>query len=271
MPHTWHKDDAPDRPTIGAIGWLRALVLGGFLILVLGVGLVLLLLVRLIERPIWGPHRPLTPHITQAVCQMSLSVIGLDWRVQGALMVHPGGLVANHSSWVDIFVLNAVGRVYFVSKSEVASWPGIGWLARATGTVFIRRMRSDAKAQNQIFQDRLIAGHQLLFFPEGTSSDGSMVLPFKSTLFQAFFAEELRADVWLQPVGLNYHAPTGQDARFYGWWGDMDFGPHLFKLLAVGGRGIVDIGFGTPLKVADHADRKELAKACEQAVKIKAR
>jgi lyso-ornithine lipid O-acyltransferase len=97
-------------------------------------------------------------------------------------MQHKGALVANHASWLDIFTLNACDRIYFVSKSEVAGWPGIGWLARATGTVFINRQGREAQMQKLLFEARLRAGHRLLFFPEGTSTDGQRVLDFKSTL-----------------------------------------------------------------------------------------
>ena len=92
--------------------------------------------------------------------------------VGGALLVGAGAMVANHSSWLDIFALNAAKRLYFVSKSEVAGWPVIGWLARATGTVFIKRKQRDAMRHIEVLRDRFLAGHTLLFFPEGTSTDG---------------------------------------------------------------------------------------------------
>jgi len=175
--------------------------------------------------------------------------------------------VANHSSWLDIFALNAGKRVYFVSKSEVADWPGIGWLARATGTVFIERNRAQAKSQTEIFEARLLAGHKLLFFPEGTSTDGLRVLPFKTTLFQSFFADGLREALSIQPVTLRYKAPEGMDSRFYGWWGDMDFAPHLLATLGLARQGEVEVVYGTPLKVAEFTDRKSLAKACEEVIR----
>ena len=98
----------------------------------------------------------------------------------------PSTVVANHASWLDIFALNAPQRIYFVSKDEVRDWPGIGWLARATGTVFIARKSREAGVQARLFETRMAAGHRLLFFPEGTSTDGRRVLPFKTTLFAAF-------------------------------------------------------------------------------------
>jgi 1-acyl-sn-glycerol-3-phosphate acyltransferase len=242
---------------------LRAVPLGA---LVFG-GLIILLLVRLLERSLWGMRRPVTPYVTQFVCRSSLALLGIRYRTQGAPMVGAGAVVANHSSWLDIFALNARKRIYFVSKSEVASWPGIGWLARATGTVFIKRDRSEVSDQITVFRDRLSAGHKLLFFPEGTSTDGLQVLPFKPALFAAFFDPALRNNLQIQPVTLNYVAPEGADPRFYGWWGDMDFGPHLLATLATRKQGSVSVVYHPPVKVAEFANRKALAKATEDAVR----
>lgn len=266
MSPLWGSELAADPVVIGPLGWLRVLmrglVLGG---LVFGC-LLLLLLVRLIERPLCGVRRPVTPFITQFVCRNALRIMGVKFRTSGALMQQRGAVVANHSSWLDIFTLNARKRIYFVSKSEVATWPGIGWLARATGTVFIERNPKRAREQTQLFEQRLLAGHKLLFFPEGTSTDGLRILPFKTALFQAFFSDHLRDQMYIQPVTVMYHAPDGEPARFYGWWGDMDFGSHLLKTLAVRQQGSVEVVYHPPLRVADFSDRKALAVACRTAV-----
>ncbi len=267
MNPTWRSEDLPVDPSVGVAGWGRALGRGVPMAIVVFGGLAVLLLLRLIERPISGLRRPVTPYITQGVCKTVFWLIGLDRRVHGRPMKNDGALVANHSSWLDIFALNATDRIYFVSKSEVASWPAIGWLARATGTLFIRRNRKEAHAQNKLFERRLKAGHRLLFFPEGTSSDGARVLPFKATLFQAFFADGLHEKIWIQPVSILYHAPPGEDPRFYGWWGDMDFGSHLLKVLATRKNGAVDVFFHDPVAVKDFDNRKALAACCEEKVR----
>lgn len=264
---TWTSDDPAPIGDVPRRAWprvlIRSLVLG---VLIFG-GLLLKLAFRLVERPLCGLRRPMTPYITQAVCRVSLRVMGMRLSVAGNPMTRRGALVANHSSWLDIFALNAAHQVYFVSKAEVAGWPGIGWLARATGTVFIRRDRRDAARQKLIFEGRLRAGHRLLFFPEGTSSDNLRVLPFKSTLFEAFLAPEMRDFLHIQPVSVIYHAPEGTDPRLYGWWGNMDFGSHLLHVLAQSAVGRVDLVFHPPLKVADLTTRKALARASEQAVR----
>jgi 1-acyl-sn-glycerol-3-phosphate acyltransferase len=229
--------------------------------------LVILLLARLIERPLCGIHRPVTPWITVFVCRNALRIMGISYQAHGKPMLGNGVMVANHSSWLDIFALNAAAPLYFVSKAEVAAWPGIGWLARATGTVFIERDRRKAREHTQLFEARLLDGHRLLFFPEGTSTDGMQVLPFKSTLYGAFFSEDLRNDISVQPVSVVYHAPTGEETRYYGWWGDMAFGPHLLRTLARGRQGRVEIMYHAPIPVADTADRKTLAQRSETLVR----
>jgi 1-acyl-sn-glycerol-3-phosphate acyltransferase len=265
---TWTSDDPPPPPArIGVAGWLRAMPRGAALAGVTFGGLLLLLLVRFVEAPVHGLHRPWTPWITQGVCRTAFAILGMAHRVRGTQMRERGAVVANHSSWMDIFALNARKRVYFVSKAEVARWPGIGWLARATGTVFINRDPKEAKAQSALFEARLKAGHKLLFFPEGTSTDGQRVLPFKSTLFGAFFAPDLREILWVQPVTVIYTAPPGEDARFYAWWGDMSFGGHLLRMLAARRHGAVEVVYHAPLKVAAARDRKALAAAAEAAVR----
>jgi len=264
---TWTSGDELEAVPISPAGWVRVVLRGTGLGIVTYGGLVLLLVVRLIERPLFGLHRPLTPYITQFVCRSALRIMGIRFETRGTPMKDRGAVVANHGSWLDIFTLNAPKRVYFVSKSEVADWPGIGWLAKATGTVFINRDRRQAKTQAEQFEARLEAGHKLLFFPEGTSSDGRRVLPFKPTLFAAFFSDNLRPFLQIQPVTVIYTAPAGADPRFYGWWGDMDFGSHLLQVLAVRQQGKVEVVFHQPAKISDFSDRKALAGHCEDRVR----
>ena len=264
---TWDSEDPPLAPRIGPLGWARVVFRGLAITFTIVIGLLILLPLRLIERPRHGMFRPWTPYITRAVCRVSLVWMGLRYERRGTPMRRPGAIVANHSSWLDIFTLNASDRIYFVSKSEVAGWPGIGFLARSVGTLFIARNRRAARAQNQAFETRLLAGQRLLFFPEGTSTDGLRVLPFKSTLFQAFFAPDLRNALSVQPVSVTYHAPKGNDPRTYGWWGDMEFGPHLLHTLALARQGRVVVVYHAPIAVADKADRKALAGAAERVVR----
>lgn len=262
---TWLTEPA-SRPHHGVEGWLRFALRGGVLGAVTYSGLVLLLILRCIERPLFGLDRPWTPYITKTVCRAALHIIGLKLSVRGTPMENRGAMVANHASWLDIFVLNACAPMYFVAKSEVAAWAGIGWLARATGTVFIARKGVEAKRQQQLFEDRLRANHRLMFFPEGTSTDSLRVLPFKSTLFAAFFTHGLETVMHIQPVTVIFHAPKGADARFYGWWGDMNFASHLRSVLSAPRQGHVEVVFHPEVPVDAFASRKELAAYCQRVI-----
>lgn len=263
---TW-RGESMALPRIGPMGWWRVLWRGTLWGGLTYGGLLLLLLLRLVEAPIHGQNRPWTPHITQTVCRLTFRIFGMGHSVRGRPMAQHGAMVANHASWVDIFALNACDRVYFVAKSEVAGWPGIGWLARATGTLFIARKGAEAKHHLALFEARLRAGHRLLFFPEGTSTDGLRVLPFKTTLFEAFFTHGLERVMHIQPVSVIYHAPPGADSRLYGWWGDMAFAPHLLALLALPRHGRVEVIFHPEVPVDAFEDRKALARHCERVVR----
>ena len=268
MSRTWRGADPPEPAPPGLAGWLRGLATGGPLALLVFGGLALMLVLRPAERAIWGAHRPVTPWITVGVCRGALPLLGIrptrrGRPVEGAC----AAMVANHASWADIFALNACAPLYFVAKAEVAGWPGIGWLARATGTLFITRDRRAARQQRAAMVERLRHGHRLLFFPEGTSTDGRRVLPFVPTLFDALYDARLPDDLLVQPVTVAWHAPPGQPEAFYGWWDEMDFAPHLLRVLAAPGRGRVEVILHPPVRVAAHGDRKRLARALEDQVR----
>ena len=227
---TWHSETLPEVKTPSPAGWLRLVLRVLVLLTVIGVGLVVLGLLRLVERPVWGAHRPITPYVTQAVCRVGLIILGLRLKVSGRPMARAGALVSNHISWIDVFAINATTRVCFVAKSEVAGWPGIGLLARVTGTAFVKREAAEAGTQRDLLRQRIRDGFLLAFFPEGTTTDGLQVLPFKSALFAAFTDMPAlrgaprggRAALWL--VG-RYGAGGALQDRAVAigpWFGDPD-------------------------------------------------
>lgn len=200
-----------------------------------------------------------------------LRLLGLTLRVKGR-PIERGALVANHSSWIDILALRAVRLVYFVSKAEVADWAGVGFVVRVTGTVFIERRRAEAKRQERVLRERIAANQVLCIFPEGTSTDGERVLPFKSSLLSAFFPGEdgSGADLHVQPVTIRYRvAPgSGLPRNFYAWWGTMGFEAHIWDVLCRSRGGEVDVIFHEPLSPAEIGDRKALAERAEAAVRL---
>ena len=268
MTTTWISEDGePIDKKISFLGWLLLFTRGGTIIFVITIGLFLKCSLRLFEKPLFGNRRPVTPYITVSVSRVSLWLLSISVKRFGSPLKKAGALVANHSSWLDIIALNSSQRLYFVSKSEVAKWPGIGLLAKATGTLFIRREAKEAIAQKKLFEQRMRMGHKLLFFPEGTSTDGMRVLPFKSALFQAFFDLDLNSECFIQPVTVTYFAPVNEDPRFYGWWGDMSFTVHLLKTIASRRQGSIEIRYHDPLLVSNFDSRKELAVAAEKIIR----
>lgn len=130
---------------------------------------------------------------------------GVRQSVSGTPIEGPALVAANHVSWLDIVVLGTHLGACFVSKSEVANWPVIGWLARRGGTLFIHRGRHDSA--ERIAHDmtaRLVRGERLLFFPEGTTSDGTQVRRFRNRLFQP----AVQVSVPVQPVAVRYARGT---------------------------------------------------------------
>ncbi len=205
--------------------------------------------------------------IVRIACRLALRVLGLSVKTRGIPLRMPGGMVANHCCWLDVIVLNSVHDAYFVSKAEVRGWPLCGAIAQASGTVFIRRRIMDALVQKIEISGRIGQGHRLLFFPEGTSTDGLRVLRFRPTLFAAYFEDEFRNAMRIQPVSFVYAAPSGRRRDFYGWWGDASFVRHAAMIISAPRQGEVEVVFHEPLEVKDFCDRKRLARTCEDHVR----
>lgn len=138
-------------------------------------------------------------------------------------------LVSNHVSWLDIYLLNAVRPLRFVSKAEVRSWPVVGWLAVFTGTLFLERgKRRDTARVNDAVSNALSSGDCVAFFPEGTTTDGTHLKPFLSSLLQA----AVNAESALQPVALRYVLPDGGTDTAAAYFGDMSMMDSLRNILA---------------------------------------
>ena len=161
-----------------------------------------------------------------AWCRFACRVLGVRVRTYGS-MPSSGVLVSNHLSYLDIVVLSSIRPCVFVAKRDVAKWPLFGWLAHAAGTIFVDRERrfSSPKAVDAI-GDAIAKGSVVVIFPEGTSSDGSTVLPFKSALLES--AVQLRAP--MAAVSIDYALDDGSVANEVCYWRDMTLVPHLLNL-----------------------------------------
>ncbi len=192
-------------------------------------------------------------------------LLGLQVRVVGAPTLRtdrPVIYVCNHSSWMDIPALGGCLRACFVAKDDVASWPIVGTIARLGRTVFVSRSRQGIGRERDQMRERLVAGDDLILFPEGTSSDGSRVLPFHSSFFAAAYGE---ATPVIQPVSVVYDRlaglPVGRVSRtVFAWYGDMELAPHVWKAAQWRGKR-VSLLFHPPLDPAHFGSRKALSQA----------
>ncbi len=205
----------------------------------------------------------------------------LFWRVVCRLMgmrvrligvpVHAGGrpviYVSNHSSWLDIPALGGRLPGSFVSKASVGTWPVVGTIARLGRTVFVSRSRASTARERDAMRARLAGGDNLILFPEGTSSDGARVLPFRSAFFSIAEGPERPL---IQPVSVVYDRLAGlpmvRAARpVFAWYGDMALGPHFWQLAQlVGCRATILLH--PPIEPERFGSRKELSEACWRAV-----
>lgn len=189
-----------------------------------------------------------------------LNILGVSLKAGTPPQFEHGALlVANHVSWLDIFVIHATRRVHFVSKHEVRNWPVAGWLAHRAGTLFIQRAKKHDTARiNGEMHALLQNGAWVAVFPEGTSTDGRQLKRFMPSLLQPAVKEDLP----VVPAALRYQTPGGEYTRAAAYIDDISFGKSLWQI--AGEREIVArLDFGKPLK---NADRRALAEAAHQEI-----
>lgn len=178
--------------------------------------------------------------------------------------------VGNHLSYLDISAISSVLPVSFVAKDDVARWPLFGLLARLQRTAFISRDRGRAASESDALRARLFQGGSLAVFPEGTSSDGTAVLPFKSSLFELVCGEGA-VPVTVQPFTISLaeidgRVPAGQAERdIYAWYGAMTLAPHFLAFAKCSGVK-VRLHFHPPVAIQQGVDRKALARRCRDIV-----
>lgn len=171
-----------------------------------------------------------------------------DIRTHGVLFV------ANHISWADIHAINSIIPVRFVAKMEIRDWPIFGYLVRKSGTIFINRSRHrDAARVIQLASHALKLNDNLCVFPEGTTTEGLSVLPFKSSLLQA----AIEADTQIIPVAIRYPLPNGEINLDAAYAGDTSLGASMRAYLHMQ-QPAVHLHFCTPLATAD-LSRQQLA------------
>jgi 1-acyl-sn-glycerol-3-phosphate acyltransferase len=184
-----------------------------------------------------------------------LRVMNVRVEVVGSPPQAPFLLVSNHLSYFDIVVLSSLLTTIFVSKSEVKSWPVLGFLVRHLDTIFVdRNLRRDLPRVVARIEGALEAGEGVVIFPEGTSTAGASVAPFQTSLLEP----AARGRLPVSAAALSYRTPAGQPEAHLAicWWGDMAFTGHFLRMLALPGFS-VRVAFGEG-SICD-SDRKRLA------------
>ena len=166
-----------------------------------------------------------------------LRIFNIELSVNGAELLTdtPYLIASNHISWMDIHVINAFRPIRFVAKSEVASWPIFGWMAKQLGTVFIRR--DSARHARQVVSQmaQVLQSESICIFPEGTSTNGESVLPFRPNLFEGAIV----AQTSVFPMAIRYNdGSTGMRSEAPAFIGDMGLLESMANILDAGDLGV---------------------------------
>lgn len=189
-----------------------------------------------------------------------LVALGLERKVEGGETRGSRLYVANHISWVDILVLMATQKGVFVAKSELETWPLIGWMCRRTGTLFLRRGSACALGEKiATISRKLIDQESVICFPEGTTTGGDTVRIFYPGLFQA----AIDAGVVVQPIALSY-LESGFPSRAVPFIGSDDFLSHFRRMLKAR-KVTAQISF-LPIVYPELKDRREIAQVARSLI-----
>jgi len=213
--------------------------------------------------PLVETHRrhALTRHWSRRLLRM----LKVDARLHGGSLDDVGGnllIVANHISWLDIFVVLSVRPARFVAKAELRRWPFVGPLLTGAGTLYVERARRrDAHKVNRHAAEALARGDVVAIFPEGTTTDGTSLLPFHGSLLQPI----VDAEGHVLPVALRYRTPEGEHTAAAAYVGDTSIVESFWRL--TGERSVVvEMHVGAPLP-ARLRHRRELARAAEHVIR----
>ena len=217
--------------------------------------------------------RSLSPNLQRGLirtwARWTLRAAGVRVKSTGKPLISAGLVLPNHVSWLDILVIDSVEPCSFIAKAEIRSWPLVGFLCDRAGTLFIERGRRHAVHQVlETATEQLRAGGRVAVFAEGTTSDGTVVLPFHANLVEA----AVRADCVVQPLALRYEDRSGQRSTAVEFVGSTTFVQSLWRVLAEPETRAVMVPLA-PLTGEDRAqstgvrNRHALARAAEAAVR----
>ncbi|MCB2091042.1 MAG: 1-acyl-sn-glycerol-3-phosphate acyltransferase [Alphaproteobacteria bacterium] len=201
--------------------------------------------------------------------KVCLTCAGLDLKITG--FANTDGVnfyISNHVSYLDIPILASLRHGLFVAKTDVASWPFIGFLAKITRTHFVSRKATDTLRERKNISHSLENGDAIFLFPEGSSSNGLDILPFKSGLLSTALLPLKSSNIVIQPISIIYGPEISpQERDYYAWYGDMDLCPHIWQLLGRKEKLEVIVTFHKSRCPSTFNDRKDLTKWAEQEIR----
>lgn len=222
--------------------------------------LVIVLLFCLIPHVLCGLLRLRSPWPPRFL-GLAARAVGARVTIEGTPLRHDVFFIANHLSWIDILALGGATGAAFISHDGVAGWPLVGWLARQNNTIFIARSdRRGVTAQVEVLRTAL-AGHQpVALFPEGTTGDGTALLPFKPALLAGLMPPPRDLDI--QPVWIDYGAATKDIA----WHGNEPVGANAARVLARKGGIPLTLHFLDPFDPEAFEDRKTVSEEARRRI-----
>ena len=233
----------------------------------------LILWIIVVQTPIlWFTRGPKSYYFTRLYHVWSCKVMGLSYEVVGKPVQGQQTLyVCNHMSYLDISVIGSIIRcASFIAKKEARAMPVYGYLSTMQQTAFISRDRKDAAQEKNALDNMVTEGKSLILFPEGTSTDGSEVLDFKSSLFGIVLKDEVKDSMLIQPMTISLlevdgRSPADQEVReLYAWSRDMTIPmtSHIWRLCQHSGAKL-RVEFHEPMRASDFQNRKILAKEAQ--------
>jgi len=241
-----HRSAGPERGVpISGLAWLRV----GWR----AAGLLLALLVCVPLHYVWRTVHYGSP-IPRIFLYIAARLCGARVRIHGTPLKRDVFYISNHLSWVDILALGGASGTAFVSKAEIGTAPVVGWLSRLNRTVFVSREdRLGVAEQINRLREALADNWAITVFPEGTTTDGQSLLPFKTSMLSVL--EPPPPGVLVQPVALDY----GAVAEWIGWIGTESGKDNALRILGRRGAFRLDIHFLDPFDPRDHPGRKAIA------------
>lgn len=205
------------------------------------------------------------------VLAIMLRIVGIRLKIKGDLFKDDSVIyLANHSSYIDLVIMCSLLPAVCVSKHEVKRWPFFGLIARLGNAIFIVREVRDTRANVTKIVEVLRQSRSILIFPEGTTSDGTKILPFKSSFLKVVEEGICDTEIMVQPITIFYSRMNGRpialhERGIFAWYGDDTLVAHMWNLFKVKSS-VVEVEYHPVIEASKIADRKRVSQMCHKVI-----